>query len=71
MTSNKRAGSDIRKIFWRRTRWPELLTGKNSVMPCTAPRIIASNILIVYSTDMEAIEQDQDNYMLNRNDDVA
>ena len=38
---NARAPSFKPKIFWKITRWPELLTGRNSVSPCIIPSMIA------------------------------
>jgi hypothetical protein len=42
-TSNNNAGSVRPKSVWNNTKCPELLTGKNSVNPCTIPKIIDSN----------------------------
>ena len=41
--SNKSSGSLNPSRFWHNTRWPELLTGKNSVKPWIMPRNIACN----------------------------
>jgi hypothetical protein len=47
-TSKVKGDSVMANKCWKITKWPELLTGKNSVRPWTIPKMTASSVVKYY-----------------------